>query len=103
MPTVNKIRDEFAEEFTEHIVSVDHNVVDKYDSEFSFHVVCHPRVDNNGQTKVPEEILDFVEDISSDVEVRMHEMHIHLHVEVSDEVLGIDEETPLQKTSKDAE
>ena len=103
MTTVNKIRDEFAEKFTEHIVSVDHNVVDKYDSEFSFHVVCHPRVDDDGQAQVPEEILDFVEKISSDMEVRMHEMHIHLHVKVSDKALGINEETPLQKPSKDTE
>lgn len=103
MPTVNKIRGEFAEKFTEHIVSVDHNVIDKYDPEFSFHVVCHPTVDDNGQTRVPSEILDFVEDVSSDIDVRMHEMHVHLYVEVSDEVLGIDDQTPLQKPSKDTE
>jgi len=103
MPTVSKIRDEFAEKFTEHIVSVDHNVIDKYDSEFSFHVVCHPMVDDDGQTKVPDEILDFIDEFSSDMDVRMHEMHIHLYVEVSDETLGIDEETPLQKPSKETE
>ena len=99
--TVGQIRDKFAENFTEHIVSVDHNVIDKYDSEFSFHVVCHPMIDDDGQAKVPDEMMDFIDEFSSDIEVRMHEMHIHLHIKVSDETLGIDEETPLQKMSKE--
>jgi hypothetical protein len=99
MQTVTNIRDTLADNFTEHIVTIDHNVIDEYDPEFSLHVVCHPEV-KKGQTQVPEDLLEFIDNVGENKEVRMHKMHMHIHTEISEEVLGIDEGLGVKKAKK---
>jgi hypothetical protein len=102
METVTSIRDKLADNFTEHIVTIDHNVLDKYDPEFALHIVCHPDVED-GQMQVPEEMTDFIDNISEDKEVRMHEMHMHIYANISEETLGIEEDLGINKQKKEAE
>lgn len=103
MATVNSIRDEFTEKFTEHIVSVDHNVPDSYDQEFSFHAICHPEIKSDGNPTVPNEIEEYVDDISKEHNISLNHMHVHFYIEVKDEILGIEErsEKDLQTVEKD--
>lgn len=100
--TVNKIREEFVEKYKEYIVSVDHNVADDYNQEFSFHAVCHPEVTEEGNTIVPPDMQDYLEDISEKHIVQMVGTHIHINIQVSRETLGIEQrfaEDPQQKPS----
>lgn len=96
MPTAGKIRQEFGDEFAEHIVSVDHNVIDDYDREFSFHAVCHPEVKDDGQITIPSEIKDFISDISEDYEVMALGHYVHLHVNISNSQLGIEKKEEVE-------
>lgn len=98
MSTVSSVRDEFANEFTEEIVTIDHNVDDKYDQEFSFHTVCHPRIGTDGTITVPREIEEYIDKISDSYSIRMLDMHVHIQVEISKEYLGIEE--PTQRTAE---
>lgn len=104
MTTVSKIRDEFAENFTEHIVTVDHNVPDGFEQEFSFHAICHPQVESDGTPSVPTEIRDYIEKISKNHRINLAHMHVHIYVEVKDESIGlgdVSEEEDLQKVEKE--
>lgn len=92
MNTVTTICNEFTEKFTEHIVSVDHNVPDDFDQEFSFHAICHPRVDSKGSPCIPDDIENYLDEISDKYDVSMDHMHVHFNVKVKDEILGISEE-----------
>lgn len=92
MPTVTSLREEFIDEFTEQIVTVDHNVGEKFEQEFSFHAVCHPNINENGTPIVPEDIQAYVKDIAEDYQIQMLDMHVHIQVELSREQLGIEEE-----------
>jgi hypothetical protein len=90
MPTAGKIRQNFGDKFAKHIVSVDHNVLDKFDREFSFHAVCHPDVGEDGKISIPSEIEEYISDISDNYEVVTVGHYVHLHIGIDDDVLGID-------------
>ena len=101
MPTSKKVRKQFGDKFAEHLVTADHNVLDKYDREFSFHAVCHPVVSDDGTPKLPDDIREFLENNSKEYEIQMRGMHIHAHVKLSEQTLGIDETEELEATTQD--
>lgn len=102
MTTVSKIRDEFAEKFTEHIVSVDHNVPDEFEQEFSFHAICHPKIDSDGKTTVPSDIEEYVGDVSKNQRINLAHMHVHIYVEIKDDIIGIESKSEdIQKVEKE--
>lgn len=100
MPTVTSLREEFIDEFTEQIVTVDHNVGENFEQEFSFHAVCHPNINRNGTPIVPEEIQEYVKDIAEEYQIQMLDMHVHIQVELSKEKLGIEEEERATQTAE---
>lgn len=90
MKTVNSICKDLADKYVHHIVTIDHNVPESYESEFSFHVICHPTIED-GAPRAPDDIIEFVNNIAEEMDVETHEMHVHINAQVSEEVLGIDD------------
>lgn len=90
MNTIKNIKNELGDKFTNHIVSMDHNVQEEYDQEFSIHIVCHPIISNNGELKIDQDLKEYIKNISSKKSVSKFGEHIHITAEISKDTLGID-------------
>jgi hypothetical protein len=89
MKTVQRIKNDLGNEYTEYIVSMDHNVPDHYDQEFSIHMVCRPSITDNDNLKLNEELKLKIKKMSEDFDIAHKGFHIHVTLEIRDEILGI--------------
>lgn len=99
MKTVQKIKNELGDEFTEYIVSMDHNVPNNYDQEFSIHMVCRPSVTDDDNLKLNKDLKSKIEDMSEKFDISHKKFHIHVTVEILDEILGIKSKNKMQLKS----
>lgn len=90
MKTVQKIKNDLGDEFTEQIVSMDHNVPKNYDQEFSIHIVCRPSVTEDQKLELNQELREEIEEMSEKCDIAHKGFHIHVTLEIPDDILGIE-------------
>lgn len=97
MTTIKKIKKELGKQFTNQIVSIDHNVGENYDQEFSIHIVCHPIISSSGDLKIDGKLREEIKKISSKHTVSRFGSHVHISAEISKDVLNIGQDDLEQK------